>query len=864
MPAQKTSGGGLGALLGMAGIGALAGVLVTVMVAPAIAVTGVTANSTIGIFESLPDYIELNQGAQQNQIVAINRLDEEVHIANVWYQNREEVPLEEMSPHLLSAAIAGEDRRFYEHGGVDLPSVMRAAVGEITGEDAGGASTLTMQTVRNILIQEIVNNPEYDVDKQSEEIAKVIVPTYDRKLREMKYAIGLEKRYSKDEILEGYLNIAGFGGNTYGVQAASEQYFSKDASELTVAEAASLLAIVQQPEARKLSDPENYERNQGRRDFIINMMFSEGFITAEERDEAIATPVDDDFVQYTTPQNGCFSAAIEFRWPCDYAVRSVPEIESLGATAQERRDNWRRGGYKLVLSIDPRLQGSATEQVRAYTPGDTRALDLGSAVSTVEVGTGRILIMAQNKTFNPTQEGGGRGATAVNYNSDLAHGGSVGFQPGSTWKPYVLLAFLDAGHGINETFNAGRLSIPMSSFYDSCIGGNYGGPNWTFRNDAGERGLYTVTRGTTGSVNSVFVQMATDVDQCRIKELAASIGVHRADGAADGSDLYTNPACSIGTCDNNVAPLTQAAAYAAIANQGVYCAPIIVDRVVGPRGEELEGQNANCQQSLVTPEVANTAATAMLGVANGTASSSNPRDGIPYIAKTGTTDNSQHTWMIGTTTEVSTAVWVGNAVGRVPLRSAYVNGRNAAVLRHSIFLPVATALNQYLPGKAFPEPDPQLVAGAPVYVPTGLIGQTPEYAKQQIELVQLSFRDAGEVDSDLPKGMIARVEPGEGARVSRGTEVRVYTSNGSATEVPDVSSGGLSFADARSQLEAAGFSNIAQRCQEHTDQPPSQIGTVIGQDPSAGTVTNKNQLIRLTVLENSCGGGGGWGGGGRE
>jgi len=177
-------------------------------------------------------------------------------------------------------------------------------------------------------------------------------------------------------------------------------------------------------------------------------------------------------------------------------------------------------------------------------------------VSSVEVGTGRILIMAQNKTFNPTQEGGGRGATAVNYNSDLAHGGSIGFQPGSTWKPYVLLAFLDAGHGINETFNASKLTMPMSHFQDSCIGGAWGGPDYKYKNDAGEKGLYTVTRGTAGSVNSVFIQMAADVDQCRIKELAASIGVHRADGAADGSDLYTNPSCAIGGCNNTIAPLT--------------------------------------------------------------------------------------------------------------------------------------------------------------------------------------------------------------------------------------------------------------------------------------------------------------------
>ena len=855
MPDQRSPGGVIGAVLGVAGIGALAGLLVTVMVAPAIAVTGVTANSTIGIFESLPDYIELNQGSQQNEVVALNRDGDEVLIASVWYQNREEISLDEMSPYIIDAAIAGEDRRFYDHGGVDLPSVIRAALGDVTGADAGGASTLTMQTVRNILIQEIVNNPDYDLDKQNEEIAKVQEVSYDRKLREMKYAIGLEKRYTKEQILEGYLNIAGFGGNTYGVQAAAQQYFSKDASELSIAEAASLIAIVQYPESRKLSDPANYAENQVRRDFIISEMAAEGYITTEERDAALATPVDDDFVQYSAPQNGCFAAEIEFRWPCDYAVRSITELESLGATEQERLENWRKGGYKLVLTIDPRLQTTATEQVRKYAPGKTTALNLGAAAASVEVNTGRILVMAQNKTFNPTQEGGGRGATAVNYTSDLAHGGSIGFQPGSTWKPYVLLAFLDAGHGINETFNASKLTMPMSSFQDSCIGGAWGGSDWKFRNDAGEKGLYTVTRGTAGSVNSVFIQMAADVDQCRIKELAASIGVHRADGAADGSDIYTNPSCAIGGCDNTVAPLTQAAAYAAIANKGVYCAPIIVDAVVGPLGDELPGQASTCQQSLVTPEVANTAAYAMQAVMSGTAAASNPNDGTPYIGKTGTTDASVHTWMVGSSTKVATAVWVGNAKGKVALRNVAINGINAAVLRHYIFRPIAVAVDKWKPGKSFPDPDPRLVAGSPVYVPEGLIGQTPEYAKQQIELVELNYKKAGEIDSDLPEGVVAKIDPGEGAQVSRGAEIKVYVSNGAASTVPDVVSDRQSFDEAEAELQSAGFTNVSERCRARTTESITLLGTVVAQDPEAGAVVNKSSSIRLTVLQESCSGG---------
>src|SRR5690606_5866805 len=130
-----------------------------------------------------------------------------------------------------------------------------------------------------------------------------------------------------------------------------------------------------------------------------------------------------------------------------------------------------------------------------------------------------------------------------------------------------------------------------------------------------------------------------------------------------GEPLVTRPSCSIGGCENTMDPTTLAAAYAAIANHGVFCKPIIVRAVIGPDGEQMAGQNAECGQSLVTPGVADTAAYAMAGVMVGTAVASRPRDGTPYIGKTGTTDNSVHTWMAGTSTNVATAVWVGNIRG---------------------------------------------------------------------------------------------------------------------------------------------------------------------------------------------------------
>src|SRR5690606_13730939 len=218
---------------------------------------------------------------------------------------------------------------------------------------------------------------------------------------------------------------------------------------------------------------------------------------------------------------------------------------------------WDRGGFTLVLTVDPDLQKIAWDTVNQWAPNNENRFELGAASSSVQGSTGWILSMAQNKIYDnrPASEvADPLRSTSVNFAADVAHGGSYGFQPGSTWKPFVLLAYLAAGNGVNEAFNAGKLEVNQAAFADSCppveFAGQTVGPPWggtyKFRNDAGERGSYTVMRGTAGSVNSVFVQMAMRVDQCEIKKLAESIGVHN----ASGEPLVTRPSCSIGGCEN--------------------------------------------------------------------------------------------------------------------------------------------------------------------------------------------------------------------------------------------------------------------------------------------------------------------------
>jgi membrane peptidoglycan carboxypeptidase len=876
MPAPKsTVARVLVALLGTVGLSALAGLLVTVMVAPAIAVTGVTATNTVGIFNDLPEYIELDAGSQQNRIVVRNpgqpdaaAADAYLTIATIYRQNRQEVTLDQIDDDLECAALAGEDRRFHEHSGVDMPSLVRAVVGVITdNRDAGGASTLTMQLVRNILQQEAINNDDLTQEERDRAILDALDPTLERKLKEMKLAIGLEKNYTKAEILQGYLNIAGFGGNTYGVQAAAHEFFGKSAADLTIAEAASLIAIVQEPGARSLNSPENYADNQERRDVILKEMKGYGCITAAERDEALAIDVDEAFVNIQSSTVGCRNAAQGYGYICDYALHVVDELTALGSTPEERMEAWNRGGYQLVLTIDPVLQRVAWKTVHQWAPSNETRFDLGAVAVSVGVGTGNILTMAQNKTFDDAPIPRDPLTTnAINLAADVEHGGSQGFQPGSTYKPYVLLAFLAAGHGVNESYNASIRQVNQADFHDSCGpallangeprtdgSGNVVAPPWggtyKFRNDSNESGSYNIVRGTAQSVNSVFIQMAKAVDQCDVRKLAESIGVHD----AGGHDLVTRPSCSIGGCENNIAPLTQAAAYAAIANRGVYCEPIMIAEVVDAAGERHEGQARQCGQSLVAPGVADTAAHAMAAVLNGTGSDSNPRDGTPYIGKTGTTDESVHTWMVGSSTRVATAVWVGNITGEQAMRNIRINGTGGGLLRHRIFKPIAQAIDSVYPGGAFPGPDPALLTGTRIDVPD-VIGRTLEQARSALELAELGFEHAGQIDSDLPAGRVAAIDPSVGSAVSRGTTVRVYTSNGLAEPVPNVV--GMSRSDAESTLSAAGFA-VDSLCVDDADLggplPPPTVDAVTNQDPGAGTMRNPaTTTVRISYYQPIC------------
>src|ERR1700712_1296646 len=395
-PKRKVSGA-VGAIIGLVGMSAIAGVLVTAMVTPALAVTGLGANSTLSVSKTLPSYIKPDALSQTSSVYGKNPDGSTVLLASFFEQNRQTVGWDDISQNVKDALVSTEDPRFYEHGGIDVQSTTRALVGNfISGGIQSGASTISQQYVKNICVQRAVAITDPDQEKAA--YAECTAQTFDRKLKEMKLAIGLEKEYSKDDILLGYLNISLFGGRVYGIQAAAEYYFGVSAKDLTLPQAASLVATVNEPEGLRIDDPANIDANKARRDKdVLASMLKEHTITQQQYDDAVATPVTPNITQ---PSTGCQTAINGAGFFCDYVKKIIEQDTTFGATADAREHALNTGGYKIHTTLDMGLKAAADNTVKYYIPYTTSALDIGAVLVTVEPGTGRVVSMAQNKNFS--------------------------------------------------------------------------------------------------------------------------------------------------------------------------------------------------------------------------------------------------------------------------------------------------------------------------------------------------------------------------------------------------------------------------------------------------------------------------------
>jgi membrane peptidoglycan carboxypeptidase len=524
---------------------------------------------------------------------------------------------------------------------------------------------------------------------------------------------------------------------------------------------------------------------------------------------------------------------------CDYAVWEIRNSVEFGPTLEDREMLLRRGGLEIYTSMDMDVQQAAYSATMKWAP-PTNEYKLGSATVSVQVGTGRILAMTQNRIYDQTlSEDPAR--TSVNYSSDKTHGGSSGFQTGSTYKIFTLAAWLTRGFKLNDHVDGRVVEWNASDFSARC--GSLVG-TWAPNNIVKEPEDLSVVSATALSVNTAFANMASQLDLCDIRDTAMAFGVKR----ADGTELQYVPSSILGV--NELSPLTMAAAEAGVANNGIYCSPVAIDRViVRSTKQELTPPKSICSQA-VTPEVAAGMTYAMQRVmSGGTGGASNTGDNTPLAGKTGTTDEGVQTWMTGFSSAVSTATWVGNVSGSVALPGVRLNDKAANTVRHDIWRTTMKVVNKLYPGGPFTAPPQSMIDATMIQIPS-VATQIPSSAAQVIKTSDLNAAIVvKQVSSSSPAGTVAYTRPAAGTVVPRGTQIKIYVSKGGNTIVPDVS--GLSVAAAKAKLLAAGFAAVsepqASQSQYFVKSTTIAKGLVVGTDPASGTSAPGTGAILLLI-----------------
>jgi penicillin-binding protein 1A len=525
-------------------------------------------------------------------------------------RNREVVSLARVSPWLRKATVAIEDRRFFDHEGVDLEGVARALLADLrAGEVVQGGSTITQQLVRNLYIS-------------SER-------TIQRKVKEACLALKLEQSWTKRRILQTYLNQVYYGNLAYGVQAASETYFGKPAKELSLREAALLAGLTQAPSAY---DPfVARETALARRDQVLRAMLEEGMITQQRHDAEVATRnlglrPGKRFREIREPY---FFGYVRDRLIAEYGAETV-----------------RSGGLRVYTTIVPRWQRLARNAIASVL---TEPSDPAAALISIDPKTGAIRAMT---ALVP-----GRASNEFNLLSQARR------QPGSTFKTFVLTAA--TARGIDPT-NTYYVSAPFT-YRPGDIGSCDDGSWWCVKTyDSSYSGWTSIRRATIASDNTVFAQLTLDVTPEKVAEMARKLGVR---SPLDVNGSYV-PSMGLGTIA--VSPLDMASAYATLAAGGVYAEPTAIRRVVLANGNEDKTTGwGTPKRTRVIPDGVAWEVTRILieNVQYGTGTRALLTR--PAAGKTGTTDEHADAWFVGYTPDLATAVWMGYTRGEIPMESVH-------------------------------------------------------------------------------------------------------------------------------------------------------------------------------------------------
>lgn len=640
----------------------LAGLAIAALVFPLAAMAGLSAKAGFDSIDTLSVAVTETDPPLTSYVYAA---DGETLVSLFYDEFRRHVNLDEVAPVMQQAMVSAEDSRFYTHNGVDYRGIVRAMVANnSSGGVQQGASTITMQYVRGAL------------QLNAETIDEVIAATEQtavRKLREARLAMAVEEQLTKDEILERYLNQAYFGHNAYGIFAAAQVYFSKHPSDLNLQESATLAGLVQAPSAY---DPITSDQTQAlaRRNWVLDRMVDIDYLSHGDASQVRGLPIE---LDVSDPPNSCIGiegTPSEFGFFCDYFRRWWREQDAFGATPAERERELRQGGYTIITTLDPELQTMANKHVNNAKSNESK---LAHGAVVMEPGTGRVKALGLNRVFSYDQKHNGphsnpsfdrKGNYPNTVNPVLGGGAEGGYQAGSTFKIFTMLAALDAGYPLDyNIYSPNRVATSFVSATTAC------GGRWCPKNGsaamAGNRDMWS---GFGMSVNTYFAQLIDRVGADKAVEMAERMGLQ---WRSEGDAYYASEErrsgwgpFTLGVSD--VQPIEMTNVFNTLAADGLYCEPLPALRIIDPEGHDLDAASPRCHQEL-DADVARAATDAGRCVTEterkgaqcgpwGTSKVVGTLAGRPIAGKSGTTDNNRASWFLGYTPQLTVGAFMAD------------------------------------------------------------------------------------------------------------------------------------------------------------------------------------------------------------
>jgi membrane peptidoglycan carboxypeptidase len=618
-----------------------AGLLAATATLPVIGVAGVVASDASHTFNTLP-VNGLGQVPARSEI-----LDSSGNVLAYYYPRdifRVPVRYNQISLVMRNAIVAIEDYRYWDHGAFDLHGTLRALTATASGTSVQGGSDIAQQYVKNACLLTAVPNSPAQQECRAE--------TVTRKLRELRIAANVEREMTKPQLLAAYLNVAYFDRDAYGVDVASELYYSEKPSQLTLDQSAMLAGLVNDPE---LYDPiSNPKEAVFRRAEVLNAMAQHGYISRATAKAAAKAPLD---LHPSTinQQTGCTSTRVRYAaYFCDY-VLSVMGHDA--AYHQAYKELLTVGGLKIYTTLNEQDQTAADRAVNYVLP-DNNYYNPNHDVDTevmVQPGTGYVRAIAINRHYGFTRTS--PWTSSVDYAVNSEYDGGAGVQTGSSSKLFTLVTALDQGIPFNYSIKVKSGTSEGQSGFESCNHKYIEPFDVSNADKGGENGNIPLYYGTTASINAFYVALESRVGLCNVVKTAIRLGMTRADGGSllrpvgkpgrPGYQPRADYLASFTLGAVNVAPMSMAGAYASVAARGIYCHPIAISQITDAHGQQLPVESAGCHR-VMSKGVADAVSFVLQGVLqSGTAAGRGI--GRPAAAKTGTANGGYYAAFAGYT-----------------------------------------------------------------------------------------------------------------------------------------------------------------------------------------------------------------------